>query len=270
MGYEAHIAGVGDRPPASRCAPRAIRAMQAPVGARSSPSAAPRWSRRSARWRRPRVRQRRRHRQPRADGAPSAAITEVTAGSGLYAPAPVRPLPRVHAAARRAVRAAGRAPAGAGASSPCSAAATSRRAPPAATGCPCPTCPPGLRLDAARGRRRGADAAARRRGRPRCASATACSSATPRRASCASASTAAPRRGRPGRRRGADLPRRGPDLPVGVSSRGGIRDPGRCGRPIHGHPATATTTPRTPPRASRPVTKLPDTITACLFDLDGG
>ena len=50
MGYEAHIAGVGDNPPGPGVKGTAIRRMQK-ASARSSPSAAPRSSRPWSRWR---------------------------------------------------------------------------------------------------------------------------------------------------------------------------------------------------------------------------
>ena len=161
MSYEAHIAGVGDRPPGRPLMGAAIQVMQRAsarelAGRRAAVVAA--------------VRAVAPLRFVNGGGtgsvertAAEAAVTEVAAGSGLFAPAlfdaysAFTPRP---AAFSRCRWSAGPRPA----SPPRSAAATSPPAPPAATACPAPC------------------------SRPGCASATACGSATPRPARCASAS----------------------------------------------------------------------------------
>ena len=189
MSYEAHIAGVGDRPPGrlGALAGAAIAAMQ-------RASARELAARRAAVVAAVRAVAPLRFVNGGGTGsvertAAEPAVTEVAAGSGPVRADAVRRLPRVHAAPGGAVRAAGRAAAVRRAWRRCSAAATSPPARRARDRLPTPVLPPGLRLD----RQEGAgevQTPLTGRGRPRrCGSATACGSATPRPASCASAST---------------------------------------------------------------------------------
>ena len=187
MAYEGQIAGVGDRPPGRRLRGAAIRFMQ-------RRSAAELAERRAA--------------IVAAVGefaeleivngggtgsleltAAEEAVTEVTAGSGFYAPALFD-----HYSRFSLTPAAGfalpivRKPGAAGGDR------ARRRLPRLRQrrrrrGCPSPWLPPGLRARRRGGRRRGADAAARRRRRRASRSATASTCATPRPASSASAST---------------------------------------------------------------------------------
>ena len=90
--------------------------------------------------------------------AREAAVTEVTAGSGFYAPTLFDRYSAFTPDAGRDVRAAGGAPPGPDTVARCWAAATSPRARPGADRLPEPYLPPGLKLDSLRGRRRGADA----------------------------------------------------------------------------------------------------------------
>ena len=186
MAYEAQIAGLGDRPPGRPVMARAIQALQ-------------RASARELAQRRAEVVDAVREVAPlelvNGGGTGSLertarepAVTEVAAGSGLYGPTlfdayrafsprpaamfalPVvrRPRPGVATALGGGYLASG---------------------PGDRARLPRPHLPAGLRLDAPRGRGRGADPpAGRRRGRP-APRATACGCATPRPASCASAST---------------------------------------------------------------------------------
>ena len=94
--------------------------------------------------------------------AAEPAVTEVAAGCGPLRPDAVRHLPRLQAAARRAVRAAGGPQAVARSSRPRSAAATPPQAPRGATGCRARSCPRACGSTRARARAR-----SRRRSRAR-------------------------------------------------------------------------------------------------------
>ena len=83
--------------------------------------------------------------------AAEPAVTEVAAGQRAVRPDAVRHLPRVHAAARGAVRAAGGAQAVVRSSRRCSAAATRPQAPAGRDRLPRPFLPAGLKLDAREG-----------------------------------------------------------------------------------------------------------------------
>ena len=187
MSYEAHIAGVGDRPPGRPLMGAAIRAMQR-ASARELARAPRRGGGRGARGRAAALRQRRRHGLGRAHARPRPAVTEVAAGSGLYGPtlfdayARLRPEPAAlfalpvvrrpddaHGdAARRRLPGLGR----------------GGRGPPAARRAPAGAAARPRRRAPARSRRRCAA-----RAPPGCGSATACGCATRRRASCVSGST---------------------------------------------------------------------------------
>ena len=110
-----------------------------------------------------RAARRRRRARGRADARSSTAAARGSSSTTAAEPArdrvrrlrparagAVRPLPRVPPAARGAVLPAGRPAAGRAARRRCSAAATSRRAPPGATGSPSRYLPPGLKLTALR------------------------------------------------------------------------------------------------------------------------
>ena len=91
MAYEAQIAGLGDEPPGGRCArarsARCRRARRASSrGRRAAVVAAVSEVLRAAGAPPLRARQRRRHGQPAERPRREPAVTEVTAGSGLYAP----------------------------------------------------------------------------------------------------------------------------------------------------------------------------------------
>ena len=210
MGYEAHIAGLGDRPLGARWQARAIRWIKRALGG-GDRRAARRRGGRGARGGAARARERRRHRQPphhRARAGGHRGHRRVR----LLRAHPVRPLRRLHARSpRRCSRCRSCA-------RPSGGVATLLGGGYLASGAGGPR-PPARALPAARAcastRREGAgevQTPVHRRGRrPRCGSATASTSATPRRASCASASTACTWSS--GGRvvdAGADLPRRGP------------------------------------------------------------
>ena len=108
MGYEAHIAGVGDRPLGKPLHAARDQGDQAALGARAGRAAGRRGGR-GARGGADRARERRRHRQPRDARRAEAAVTEVTAGSGFYAPTLFDRYDDLRAAARGDVRPAGRA-----------------------------------------------------------------------------------------------------------------------------------------------------------------
>jgi hypothetical protein len=199
MGYEGQIAGLGDAPPGHPVRARMIRLIQG----RSMPEL---------------VRRRTEAiRQIQAvtslefvngggtgsleSTARDASVTELTAGSGLVGPDPVRRVPPVQARARPALRPAGGAPARVPAWPRCSPAATSPPAPEPRTGCPARTCRP---ASASPGPRARARCRPRSAARPRtsCGPGTGCGCATPRRR----AGRALPRlpraaRGRPARHR---------------------------------------------------------------------
>ena len=168
MAYEGQIAGVGDRPPGRRLRGAAIRFMQR----RSAAELAERRGARSS----PRSREFAELEIVNGGGtgsleltAAEEAVTEVTAGSGFYAPALFDHYSRFTPHPRRRLRAADRAQARRRRSRPRSAAATS---PPAAGDAGAAAGPLAAAGPAARrrgGRRRGADAAARRRRRRACA-----------------------------------------------------------------------------------------------------
>ena len=84
MGYEGHIAGVGDRPLGKPLQGPAIRRMQRSSAAELADGARRRRGRGPGR-RPDRAGQRRRHGQPAHDRG-RGAVTELTAGSGFYAP----------------------------------------------------------------------------------------------------------------------------------------------------------------------------------------
>ena len=187
MSYEAHIAGVGDRPPGRPLMGAAIRAMQrasvrelaprrAAVVAAVSAVAPLRFVNGGGTGSVERT-------------AAEPAVTEVAAGSGLYGPtlfdaySSFSPAPAALFALPVVRRPDGRH--GDGARRRLPGLRRGRRA----TACRRRTCrarpaarPPG-------GRGRGPDAAARARAPRSCGSATWCGCATPRRASCASGST---------------------------------------------------------------------------------
>ena len=134
----------------------------------------PRGDRRSAARHRPAgVRQRRRHRFARADGIRPRRHRAHRRQRPARRP-PLRRLPGVRPGPRRRLRARGRAQAARPTSRRCSAAAGSRSGPPVPSRQPLPVWPGGPDDAAARGRRRGADAAAGRVGARRCRSATGC------------------------------------------------------------------------------------------------
>ena len=163
MGYEAHIAGVGDRPLGKRMQGRVIRADEAPLGGARSPSAAPPWWRPSREVAPVADRERRRHRQrPHTRSEP--VVTEITAGSGFFAstlfdryadftltPAAMFAMPVVRRPSGGVATLLGGGYHASGAPGP--------------DRLPGPYLPRGLRLDPHGGRRRGADAGDRRRGR---------------------------------------------------------------------------------------------------------
>ena len=159
MAYEGQIAGVGDRPPGRRLRGAAIRFMQK----RSVAELAERrgGDRRGAeRVRRAGDRQRRRHRQPRADRRRGGGDR----GDRRLRLLRARPSSTTTAASASPRRRASRCRSSASprpGSRPRSAAATSPPAPATRPRLPAPWLPEGLQLDARRGRRRGADAAAR-------------------------------------------------------------------------------------------------------------
>ena len=185
MAYEAQIAGVGDAPPGKpllRLALPVVQALSARELARRRAAIVDA------------VREIAPLRFVNGGGtgsiertAAEPAVTEVAAGSGLYGPTLFDTYRGVQAAARRAVRAAGRAQAVAEAGD-----GPRRRLPglgrrgARSAAAPGPSHPP---AGPARGRGRGADAARGQGARPACGSATGSGSATPRPASCASAST---------------------------------------------------------------------------------
>ena len=214
MAYEGQVAGVGDtcaghaaaqRGGARRCRPRRC--------ASSGPAAAGHRGR-------PRRARRARRALELVNGggtgslartAAAGAVTELAAGSGLYAPTlfdtyrslALRPaalfaLPVVRRPGRRRRN---------GARWRLRRVRTRRR-----TGCPARCCPAGLRLTGHGGRRRGADPGPRR-GRRRAADRRP-RVVPPRqgRRAVRAVRQAAAGRGRPGRRRGADIPRRGQEL----------------------------------------------------------
>ena len=184
MSYEAHIAGVGDRPPGRPLMGAAIRAMQR---ASARELAARRAAVVAA------VREVAPLRFVNGGGtgsvertAAEAAVTEVAAGLGPLRPGAVRRLPRLPPRAGGAVRAAGRAQARRPHRD-----AAGRRLPGVgrggrATGCP--SRPKGCGSTAGRAPARSRPRCAAR-APPRCAWATGCGCGTRRRASCASAST---------------------------------------------------------------------------------
>ena len=186
MAYEGQIAGVGDQPPGRRLRGATIRFMQR----RSAAELAGRRGAIVAAIREV-------DELPIVNGggtgsleltAAEEAVTEVTAGSGFYAPAlfdhysrfTLTPaagfaLPIVRKPAAGVATALGGGYLASGGGDPAR--------------LPVPWLPTGPATRPRGGRRRGADAAARRRPRRGSRSATASTSATPRRASCASAST---------------------------------------------------------------------------------
>ena len=214
MSYEAQIAGVGDaaaRP--RRCAARAIRGDAAAASARSCAGAG------------------RRGRGRPGDAAlefvngggtgsvgataADAAVTEVTAGSGLYGPTLFDAYRASRPGPAALLRAAGGAAPRARAWPPCSAAAGSRPARPASDRLPTPGLPAGLRLTPtrapARCRRRCAAPGGRAaRRRPGVVPSRQGRRAVRARRTTCTWSTAT------GRRHRAHLPRRGPRVPVSV------------------------------------------------------
>ena len=213
MAYEGQIAGVGDRPPGRRLRGAAIRFMQ-------RRSAAELAERRGGDRRRDRAS------SPSCEivngggtgslelTAAEEAVTEVTAGSGFYAPALFDHYSRFTPHPGRRLRAADRAQAGARGGDrarrrlPRLGRRRRRRA------CPPPGCPPGLQLDAEEGAGEvqtpllGAAAGELRDRRPRLPA--------PRqgRRALRALRLPPPGRGRRDRRRGPHLPRRGPGLPL--------------------------------------------------------
>ena len=150
MAYEGQIAGVGDRIPGRPLRSAAIRAMQSA-------------SEREIRDRLPgmvaAVREALAERGAElefvngggtgslARTAAAGIVDELSAGSGFYAPTLFDNYRSLAARAGRVLLRCRSSGARSAASPPCSAAATRRRARPAPTGCPSPTCPGGLRLD---------------------------------------------------------------------------------------------------------------------------
>ena len=121
--------------------------------------------------------------------AAEAAVTEVAAGSGLYCPVLFDGYRAFAARPAALLRRPGHPPSRRRASVTVAGGGWIASGPPGADRLPVPTYPAGLSLAAHRGRRRGADPAARP-GRPRrCGSATGCGSGTRRPASSASTST---------------------------------------------------------------------------------
>ena len=227
MAYEGHIAGVGDELPGRPLRSAAIRRMQSA-------------SEREIRERLPKIVAAVREATPGglefvngggtgslARTAAAGIATELTAGSGFYAPHLFDNYRSLDLTPRRSSccrSSAGPRPG----RSPRSAAATSPPAPAAPGRCPQPYLPAGLRLDgqegagevqtplvgmAARGLRIGDRVYMRHAKAGRAVRALR---------------LALPGRGRPDRRRGPHLPRRGPRLPL-VRARPG-RAPGRCRR----------------------------------------
>ena len=217
MSYEAHIAGVGDRPPgrplhaaprSGRCSARRARelaARRAAVVAAVRAVAPLRFVNGGGTGSVERT-------------AAEPAVTEVAAGLGPLRPDAVRRLPRLHARARpRCSRC--RSCAG---PTPRTRDGARRRLPGlgrgrAPTGCRAPCCRRGLRLDRAEGAGEVQTPAARPGARAACAIGDR-GVVPPRQGGRAvrALRRAAPRARRGDRRRGADLPRRGADLPVSI------------------------------------------------------